>query len=47
MEPEIVRSTGLLGLGASVPSPPMIWWASGFTVVMLLYAVHAFRRRPL
>ena len=47
MEPEIVRSTGLLALGASVPSALMVWWAVGFTVLTLLYAIRAFRRRAL
>jgi hypothetical protein len=47
MEPEILRSTGALALGGSVPSPLMVWWAVGFTVLMLLYAIHAFRRRAL
>jgi ABC-type transport system involved in multi-copper enzyme maturation permease subunit len=47
MEPEIVRSTGALALGASVPSPLMVWWAVGFTVLTLLYAIRAFRQRAL
>jgi ABC-2 type transport system permease protein len=47
MEPEIVRSTGMLALGASVPSLLMVWWAVGFTVLTLLYAIRAFRRRAL
>ncbi len=47
MEPEIVRRTGMLALGASVPSPLMVWWAVGFTVLTLLYAIRAFRRRAL
>jgi Cu-processing system permease protein len=47
MEPEIVRSTGALALGASVPSLLMVWWAVGFTVLTLLYAIRAFRRRAL
>jgi ABC-type transport system involved in multi-copper enzyme maturation permease subunit len=47
MEPEIVRSTGALALGASVPSPLMVWWAVGFTVLTLLYAIRAFRERAL
>ena len=34
-------------LGASVPSPLMVWWAVGFTVLTLLYAIRAFRRRAL
>ena len=47
MQPEIVRSTGMLALGASVPSMLMVWWAAGFTVLTLLYAIRAFRRRAL
>jgi hypothetical protein len=47
MQPEIMRSTGMLALGASVPSALMVWWAMGFTVLTLLYAIRAFRRRAL
>jgi ABC-type transport system involved in multi-copper enzyme maturation permease subunit len=47
MEPEIVRATGVAGLGASTPTPLMVWWAAGFTVLTLLYAIRAFRRRAL
>jgi hypothetical protein len=47
MQPDIVRSTGMLALGASVPSPLMVGWAAGFTVLTLLYAIRAFRRRAL
>jgi hypothetical protein len=45
--PEVLRGSGALALGASVPSPLMVWWAAGFTVVTLLYAVRTFRRRAL
>ncbi|HTI36812.1 MAG TPA: ABC transporter permease subunit [Vicinamibacterales bacterium] len=47
MEPEILRSTGALAFGASVPSPLMVWWAAGFTLLTLLYSIAAFRRRAL
>lgn len=47
MEPEIARSTGMLALGASVPSPLMVAWAISFTVLALLYAIRSFRRRAL
>ena len=47
MEPEIMRTTGMFALGASVPSPLMVWWAVGFTILMLLYAIRAFRQRAL
>jgi ABC-type transport system involved in multi-copper enzyme maturation permease subunit len=45
--PEILRASGALTLGISVPTPLMVWWAAGFTVVTLLYAVRAFRHRAL
>jgi Cu-processing system permease protein len=47
LQPEILRATGALALGASVPTPLMVWWAAAFTVLTLLYAVRAFRRRAL
>lgn len=47
LEPEVLRSTGMLALGASVPSALMVWWAAGFGVLALLYAVRAFQRRAL
>jgi hypothetical protein len=37
----------MLAFGASVPSGLMVWWAVGFTALMLLYAIRAFRRRAL
>lgn len=45
--PEIFRSTGALALGATVPTPLMVWWAAGFTLLTLIYGVRAFRRRAL
>ena len=45
--PEIVRGSDALSLGATVPSPLMVWWAAGFTAMMLLSAVRAFGRRAL
>jgi Cu-processing system permease protein len=45
--PEILRGSGALALGGSVPTPLMVWWAAGFTVLTLLYAIRAFRRRAL
>ena len=45
--PEILRSSEALSLGASVPTGAMVWWAMGFTAVMLLYAVRVFGRRAL
>ena len=47
MEPEVMRSTGMLALGAAVPTAPMVWWAAGYTALTLLYGVAAFRRRAL
>jgi Cu-processing system permease protein len=47
LQPELLRVTGLLALGASTPTPLMVWWAAGFTVLTLLAAVRAFRRRAL
>jgi ABC-type transport system involved in multi-copper enzyme maturation permease subunit len=47
LQPEILRAMGVLALGASTPTPLMVWWAAGFTVLTLLYAIRAFRRRPL
>jgi Cu-processing system permease protein len=47
LQPEILRGSETLSLGASVPTPLMIWWAAGFVIVTLLYAVRAFRRRAL
>lgn len=48
LQPEIVRGLGPSQLlVASVPTPLMVWWAAGFTVLTLLYAIRAFRRRAL
>ena len=47
MEPEVMRSTGMLALGAAVPTAAMVWWAAGYTALTLLYGIVAFRRRAL
>jgi ABC-type transport system involved in multi-copper enzyme maturation permease subunit len=47
LQPEVLRATGMLALGASTPTPLMVWWAAGFTVLTLLFAVRTFRRRAL
>jgi Cu-processing system permease protein len=47
LQPEILRGSGGLALSGSVPTPLMIWWAAGFTVLTLLYAIRTFRRRAL
>jgi Cu-processing system permease protein len=45
--PELLRGSGVLALGGSVPTRLMVWWAAGFTMLMLFYATGAFRRRAL
>ena len=45
--PEILHGSGAFTFGISVPTPLMVWWAAGFTLLTLLYAVRAFRRRDL
>jgi ABC-type transport system involved in multi-copper enzyme maturation permease subunit len=48
MQPAIVRGLGPAELlSTSVPTPLMVWWAAGFTVLALLYAIRTFRRRAL
>ena len=47
LQPEILRGSGGLALSGSVPTPLMVWWAAGFTVLTLLYAIRTFRRRAL
>jgi ABC-type transport system involved in multi-copper enzyme maturation permease subunit len=48
MQPTIMRDLALTPFSpASVPSPAMVVWAAGYTVVVLLVAVAQFRRRPL
>jgi Cu-processing system permease protein len=47
LQPEIVRGSGGLALSGSVPTPLMVWWAAGFTILTLLYAIRTFRRRAL
>ncbi len=48
LQPAIVRSVAptVFGTG-SIPSPPMVWWAIGFTAVTLGWAVRSFGRRAL
>jgi ABC-type transport system involved in multi-copper enzyme maturation permease subunit len=45
--PDILHGSGAFTFGISTPTPLMVWWAAGFTVATLLYAVRAFRRRSL
>ena len=45
--PEILHGSGAFTFGISVPTPLMVWWAAGFTMATLWYAVRSFRRRSL
>jgi ABC-type transport system involved in multi-copper enzyme maturation permease subunit len=47
MQPAIVRSLETPLTTFSVPTFWMVWWAMGFTVLILVYAVRTFRRRNL
>lgn len=49
MVPAAVRTLGPAGIinGGSVPSALMVWWAGGFLVVLLAWAVRSFQRRSL
>jgi Cu-processing system permease protein len=51
LQPAIVRSVGGGNQGpftlASVPSALMIWWAAGFTLLTIVYAVRSFKKRAL
>jgi ABC-type transport system involved in multi-copper enzyme maturation permease subunit len=47
MQPEIVRGLETPLTTFSVPTFWMVWWAAGFTVLALIYAIRTFRRRAL
>jgi hypothetical protein len=48
LQPPILRDIGDTPFTAgTVPSPLMVWWAGGFTVVMMLVAVRSFATRQL
>jgi len=48
MQPTIMRELNATPFSpASVPSPAMVWWAAGYTVVAMLVAVRAFAKRGL
>jgi len=47
MQPAIVRSLETPLTTFSVPTFWMVWWAMGFTVLTLVYAVRTFARRNL
>jgi hypothetical protein len=48
MLPDITRTLGATPFSsASIPSALMVWWAVGFTFVMLAVAVRSFNGRQL
>jgi ABC-type transport system involved in multi-copper enzyme maturation permease subunit len=49
MLPAAVRTLGPAAIinGGSVPSALMVWWAAGFMIVLLVWAVRSFQRRAL
>jgi Cu-processing system permease protein len=48
LQPPILRDIGDTPFTVStVPSPLMVWWAGGFTVLMLIVAVRSFASRQL
>ena len=48
LQPPFVRSIGAFVFQtSSVPTPLMVWWAGGFLMLTLAWAVRSFARRPL
>jgi ABC-type transport system involved in multi-copper enzyme maturation permease subunit len=48
LQPPFVRSIGAFVFQtASVPTPLMVWWAAGFLLLTLAWAVRSFNRRAL
>ena len=48
LQPAFVRDLGAVAFTpASVPTPLMVWWAAGFTLMMLVVAVRSFEKRQL
>ena len=48
LQPAISRGVQVGPFGtSSVPSPLMVWWTIGFTVLALVFAVRSFRKRAL
>ncbi|HKQ57515.1 MAG TPA: ABC transporter permease [Candidatus Eisenbacteria bacterium] len=48
MQPTIMRELQITPFSpASVPSPAMVWWAAGYTVVLLVVAIRGFSKRGL
>jgi ABC-2 type transport system permease protein len=48
MQPTIMRELNATPFSpASVPSPAMVWWALGYTLVVMLVAIRGFAKRGL
>jgi hypothetical protein len=48
VQPESLRNFGAAVFAtSSVPTTLMVWWAAGFTVVTLIFAVRLFSTRQL
>ena len=49
LQPRLVRDAAFQSpfASASVPSPLMVWWAVGITILLLSWAIRQFSRRPL
>ena len=48
VQPESLRNFGAAVFAtSSVPTTLMVWWAAGFTVVTLIFAVRSFSTRQL
>ena len=48
IQPESLRNFGAAMFAtSSVPTTLMVWWAAGFTVATLIFAVRSFSRRQL
>jgi hypothetical protein len=48
LQPAIVRDVApLIFTVAAAPTPLMVWWAAGFTIAVLAWAVRSFDRRAL
>jgi len=48
VQPDNLRNIGAaLFATSSIPTTPMVWWAAGFTLAALLFAVRSFSTRQL
>jgi hypothetical protein len=48
LQPPLVRDVGAaIFQTASVPTALMVWWAGGFTLLTLAWAIWSFARQPL